>query len=148
MNAAVTSDRAIASDRRPQAIRRAMRSVTAGSVPGRRPESVTVEPHGPYAFRTLAAYTYGERGEGAAGGQLLRTLPFGPSAPGCTAGPSFVVFYARGVTCCRIRSRRGRSSPSGSGEAPALATRIEADGIALRGVVASLEKYAAKLEAR
>jgi len=33
-------------------------------------------------------------------------------------------------------------------QAAALAARIERDGIALRGVVAGLEKYAAKLEAR
>jgi len=80
-------------------------------------------------------------------GQLLTTLPFGPSAPGRTAGPTFELFYIGGYllphrdAAWTLLAERLR-------QAAALATRIERDGIALRGVVAGLEKYAAKLEAR
>ena len=80
-------------------------------------------------------------------GQLLTTLPFGPSAPGRTAGPTFELFYIGGYllphrdAAWTLLAERLR-------QAAALATRIERDGIALRSVVAGLEKYAAKLEAR
>ena len=80
-------------------------------------------------------------------GQLLTAMPFGPSAPGRTAGPTFELFYIGGYllphreAAWTLLAERLR-------QAAALAARIERDGLALRGVVAGLEKYAAKLEAR
>jgi hypothetical protein len=80
-------------------------------------------------------------------GQLLTTLPFGPTAPGRTAGPTFELFYIGGYLLPH-REAAWTLIAERLRQAAALATRIEADGIALRGVVAGLEKYAAKLEAR
>ena len=80
-------------------------------------------------------------------GQLLTTLPFGPSAPGRTAGPTFELFYIGGYLLPH-RDAAWTLIAERLRQAAALATRIEADGIALRGVVAGLEKYAAKLELR
>ena len=78
-------------------------------------------------------------------GQLLTTLPFGPSAPGRTAGPTFELFYIGGyllphrAAAWTIIAERLR-------QAAGLAKRIEGEGLALKGVVAGLEKYAAQLE--
>jgi hypothetical protein len=80
-------------------------------------------------------------------GQLLTTLPFGPSAPGRTAGPTFELFYIGGYLLPH-RDAAWTLIAERLRQAAALAARIERDGIALRGVVAGLEKYAAKLEAR
>ena len=80
-------------------------------------------------------------------GQLLTTLPFGPSAPSRTAGPTFELFYIGGYLLPH-RDAAWTLIAERLRQAAALAARIERDGIALRGVVAGLEKYAAKLEAR
>jgi len=78
-------------------------------------------------------------------GQLLTTLPFGPSAPDRTAGPTFELFYIGGyllphrAAAWTIIAERLR-------QAAALARRIEAEGLVLKGVVPGLEKYAAQLE--
>jgi len=80
-------------------------------------------------------------------GQLLTTLPFGPSAPGRTAGPTFELFYIGGYLLPH-RDAAWTLIAERLRQAAGLAARIERDGIALRGVVAGLEKYAAKLEAR
>ncbi|GAC1701855.1 MAG: ferritin-like protein [Candidatus Limnocylindrales bacterium] len=79
-------------------------------------------------------------------GQLLTTLPFGPSAPGRTAGPTFELFYSGGyllpprAAAWTLIAERLR-------QAAGLARRIEADGQVLKGVAAGLEKYASQLEA-
>ena len=80
-------------------------------------------------------------------GQLLTTLPFGPSAPGRTAGPTFELFYIGGYLLPH-RDAAWTLIAERLRQAASLAKRIEADGIALRGVVPALEKYAGKLEAR
>ena len=78
-------------------------------------------------------------------GQLLTTLPFGPSAPGRTAGPTFELFYIGGYLLPHRRAawiliaERLR-------QAAGLARRLETEGLALKGVVAGLEKYATQLE--
>jgi len=78
-------------------------------------------------------------------GQLLTTLPFGPSAPGRTAGPTFELFYIGGdllphrVAAWTLIAERLR-------QAAGLARRIEAEGLVLKGVIAGLEKYATQLE--
>jgi hypothetical protein len=78
-------------------------------------------------------------------GQLLTTLPFGPSAPDRTAGPTFELFYIGGyllphrAAAWTIIAERLR-------QAAGLAKRIEAEGLVLKGVIAGLEKYAAQLE--
>lgn len=80
-------------------------------------------------------------------GLLLTTLPFGPSAPGRTAGPTFELFYLGGYllphreAAWTLLAERLR-------QAAALAKRLEGEGLALKGVVAGLEKYARQLEAR
>jgi hypothetical protein len=80
-------------------------------------------------------------------GQLLTTLPFGPSAPGRTAGPTFELFYIGGYLLPH-REAAWTLIAERLRQAAVLAKRIEADGLALKGVIAGLEKYAAKLEAR
>jgi ferritin-like protein len=80
-------------------------------------------------------------------GQLLTTIPFGPSAPGRTAGPTFELFYIGGYLLPH-RDAAWTLIAERLRQAAGLAKRIEADGLALRGVVPALEKYASKLEAR
>lgn len=78
-------------------------------------------------------------------GQLLTTLPFGPSAPGRTAGPTFELFYIGGyllphrVAAWTLIAERLR-------QAAGLARRLEGEGLALHGVTAGLEKCAGQLE--
>ena len=78
-------------------------------------------------------------------GQLLTTLPFGPSAPGRTAGPTFELFYIGGYllphrhAAWTLIAERLR-------QAAALAKRLEGEGVVLKGVIAGLEKYANQLE--
>jgi hypothetical protein len=78
-------------------------------------------------------------------GQLLTTLPFGPSAPGRTAGPTFELFYIGGYllphrhAAWTLIAERLR-------QAAGLAKRIESEGLVLKGVIAGLEKYAGQLE--
>jgi len=80
-------------------------------------------------------------------GQLLTTLPFGPSAPGRTTGPTFELFYIGGYLLPH-REAAWTLIAERLRQAAVLAKRIEEDGLALKGVIAGLEKYAAKLEAR
>jgi len=80
-------------------------------------------------------------------GQILTALPFGPSAPGRTAGPTFEVFYIGGYLLPH-RAAAWTLIAERLRQAAALAKRIEADGVALKGIVAGLEKYAGKLEAQ
>jgi len=80
-------------------------------------------------------------------GQLLTTLPFGPSAPGRTAGPTFELFYIGGYLLPH-REAAWTLIAERLRQAAALAKRIDDDGLALKGVIAGLEKYAAKLETR
>jgi len=80
-------------------------------------------------------------------GQILTALPFGPSAPGRTAGPTFEVFYIGGYLLPH-RAAAWTLIAERLRQAAALAKRIEADGVVLKGIVAGLEKYAAKLEAQ
>ena len=79
-------------------------------------------------------------------GQLLTTLPFGPSAPGRTAGPTFEVFYIGGYLLPH-RAAAWTLIAERLRQAAGLARRLETEGIpSLSSVVAGLEKYAAKLE--
>jgi len=78
-------------------------------------------------------------------GQLLTTLPFGPSAPGRTAGPTFELFYIGGYLLPH-RAAAWTLIAERLRQAAGLAKRIEGEGLALKGVVAGLEKYAAQLE--
>lgn len=80
-------------------------------------------------------------------GQLLTTLPFGPSAPGRTAGPTFELFYIGGYLLPH-RAAAWTLIAERLRQAAGLARRIEAEGLVLKGVAASLEKYATQLEAR
>ena len=80
-------------------------------------------------------------------GQILTTLPFGPSAPGRTAGPTFEMFYVGGYLLPH-RDAAWTLIAERLRQAAELAKSLEADGVALRGVVPALEKYASKLEAR
>jgi hypothetical protein len=80
-------------------------------------------------------------------GQLLTSLPFGPTAPGRTAGPTFELFYIGGYLLPH-RDAAWTLIAERLRQAVGLAKRIEADGLALKGIAAGLEKYAAKLEAR
>ena len=78
-------------------------------------------------------------------GQLLTTLPFGPSQPGRTAGPTFELFYIGGyllphrTAAWTLLAERLR-------QAAGLARRLEAEGLALQGAIAGLDKYATQLE--
>jgi hypothetical protein len=78
-------------------------------------------------------------------GQLLTTLPFGPSAPGRTAGPTFELFYIGGyllphrIAAWTLIAERLR-------QAAGLAQRLDGEGLALKSVIAALEKCAAQLE--
>ena len=78
-------------------------------------------------------------------GQLLTTLPFGPSAPGRTAGPTFELFYIGGYLLPH-RAAAWTLIAERLRQAVGLAKRIEADGLVLKGVIAGLEKYATQLE--
>ena len=78
-------------------------------------------------------------------GQLLTTLPFGPSAPGRTAGPTFELFYIGGYLLPH-RAAAWTLIAERLRQAAGLARRIEAEGLVLKGVIAGLEKYAAQLE--
>jgi hypothetical protein len=78
-------------------------------------------------------------------GQLLTTLPFGPSAPGRTAGPTFELFYIGGYLLPH-RQAAWTLIAERMRQAAGLASRLETEGLALKGVVKGLEKYAAKLE--
>ena len=79
-------------------------------------------------------------------GQLLTTLPFGPTAPERTAGPTFEVFYIGGYLLPHRRAAWTLIAER-LRQAAALARRIEGEGVAVKGLVAGLEKYAARLEA-
>jgi hypothetical protein len=79
-------------------------------------------------------------------GQLLTTLPFGPSAPGRTAGPTFELFYIGGYLLPH-RAAAWTLIAERLRQAAGLAKRIESEGLVLRGVTAGLEKYAGQLEA-
>jgi len=79
-------------------------------------------------------------------GQLITTLPFGPSHPGMNAGPTFEVFYQSGYllphreAAWRILSERLR-------QAAEFGQRIEASsGVTLTNVIKAFEKAATKLE--
>jgi len=78
-------------------------------------------------------------------GQLLTTLPFGPSAPGRTAGPTFELFYIGGYLLPHRRAAWTLIAER-LRQAAGLARRLEAEGLALTGVIAGLEKYATQLE--
>ncbi|HEV2011627.1 MAG TPA: ferritin-like protein [Candidatus Limnocylindria bacterium] len=78
-------------------------------------------------------------------GQLLTTLPFGPSAPGQTAGPTFELFYIGGYLLPH-RKAAWTLIAERLRQAAGLARRIEAEGLALKGLIAGLEKYAGQLE--
>lgn len=79
-------------------------------------------------------------------GQLLTTLPFGPSAPGRTAGPTFELFYIGGYLLPHRRAAWTLIAER-LRQAAALARRLEGEGLALKGVIAGLEKYATQLDA-
>jgi len=78
-------------------------------------------------------------------GQLLTTLPFGPSAPGRTAGPTFELFYIGGYLLPHRRAAWTLIAER-LRQAAGLARRLEGEGLALTGVIAGLEKYATQLE--
>ena len=78
-------------------------------------------------------------------GHLLTSLPFGPSAPGRTAGPTFELFYIGGYLLPH-RTAAWTLIAERLRQAAGLAKRIEAEGVPLKGVVAGLEKYATQLE--
>jgi hypothetical protein len=78
-------------------------------------------------------------------GQLLTTLPFGPSAPGRTAGPTFELFYIGGYLLPH-RQAAWTLIAERLRQAAGLAKRLESDGLAVKGVIAGLEKYATQLE--
>jgi len=78
-------------------------------------------------------------------GQLLTSLPFGPSAPGRTAGPTFELFYI-GDYLLPHRAAAWTLIGERLRQAAGLAKRIEAEGLVLKGVIAGLEKYAGQLE--
>ena len=78
-------------------------------------------------------------------GQLLTTLPFGPTAPGRTAGPTFELFYVGGYLLPH-REAAWTLIAERMRQAAGLATRLETEGLALKSVIMGLEKYAAKLE--
>jgi hypothetical protein len=78
-------------------------------------------------------------------GQLLTTLPFGPSAPGRTAGPTFELFYIGGYLLPH-RTAAWTLIAERLRQAAGLAKRLEGEGIVLKGVIAGLEKYATQLE--
>ena len=78
-------------------------------------------------------------------GQLLTTLPFGSSAPGRTAGPTFELFYIGGYLLPH-RQAAWTLIAERLRQAAGLARRLEGEGLALRGVIAGLEKYATQLE--
>ena len=79
-------------------------------------------------------------------GQLLTTLPFGPSAPGRTAGPTFELFYIGGYLLPHRRAAWTLIAER-LRQAAGLARRLEGEGLALKGVIPALEKYATQLEA-
>ena len=79
-------------------------------------------------------------------GQLLTTLPFGPSAPGRTAGPTFELFYIGGYLLPH-RQAAWTLIAERLRQAAGLARRLEGEGLVLKGVIAGLEKYATQLEA-
>ncbi len=77
--------------------------------------------------------------------QLLTSLPFGPSHPGMTAGPTFEVFYQSGYllphreAAWQIIAERLR-------QAAEFGRRIEAtSGLSLSAAVKAFEKYAGLL---
>lgn len=78
-------------------------------------------------------------------GQLLTTLPFGPSAPGRTAGPTFELFYIGGYLLPH-RQAAWTLIAERLRQAAGLARRLEGEGLALTAVIAGLEKYATQLE--
>lgn len=78
-------------------------------------------------------------------GQLLTTLPFGPSAPGRTAGPTFELFYIGGYLLPH-RQAAWTLIAERLRQAAGLARRLEGEGLALKAVIAGLEKYATQLE--
>ena len=78
-------------------------------------------------------------------GELLTTLPFGPSAPGRTAGPTFELFYVGGYLLPH-RQAAWTLIAERMRQAAGLASRLETEGLDLSGVITGLEKYAAKLE--
>jgi hypothetical protein len=78
-------------------------------------------------------------------GQLLTTLPFGPSAPGRTAGPTFELFYIGGYLLPHRRAAWTLIAER-LRQAAGLARRLQDEGLALKGVIAGLEKYATQLE--
>jgi hypothetical protein len=78
-------------------------------------------------------------------GQLLTTLPFGPSAPGRTAGPTFELFYIGGYLLPH-RQAAWTLIAERLRQAAGLAKRLEGEGLVLKGVMAGLEKYATQLE--
>jgi hypothetical protein len=80
-------------------------------------------------------------------GQLLTTLPFGPSGPGRTAGPTFELFYIGGYLLPH-RQAAWTLIAERLRQAAGLARRLEGEGLALKGVIAGLEKYATQLEAQ
>lgn len=78
-------------------------------------------------------------------GQLLTTLPFGPTSPGRTAGPTFELFYIGGYLLPH-RAAAWTLIAERLRQAAGLAKRIESEGLVLKGVIAGLEKYATQLE--
>lgn len=78
-------------------------------------------------------------------GQLLTTLPFGPSQPGRTAGPTFELFYIGGYLLPH-RNAAWTLIAERLRQAAGLARRLQDEGLALKGVIAGLEKYATQLE--
>jgi hypothetical protein len=78
-------------------------------------------------------------------GQLLTTLPFGPSAPGRTAGPTFELFYIGGYLLPH-RQAAWTLIAERLRQAAGLAKRLEGEGVVLKGVIGGLEKYATQLE--
>jgi hypothetical protein len=78
-------------------------------------------------------------------GQLLTTLPLGPSAPGRTAGPTFELFYIGGYLLPH-RQAAWTLIAERLRQAAGLAKRLEGEGVVLKGVIGGLEKYATQLE--
>jgi hypothetical protein len=78
-------------------------------------------------------------------GQMLTALPFGPSAPGRTAGPTFELFYTDGYLLPH-RQAAWTLIAERMRQAAGLAKRLETEGLGLKAVIVGLERYAAQLE--
>ncbi len=78
-------------------------------------------------------------------GQLLTTLPFGPSAPDRTAGPTFELFYIGGYLLPHRRAAWTLTAER-LRQAAGLARRLETEGLVLTVLIAGLDTSAAQLE--